>query len=140
MGDAQHNEAVVRRFVDAFNRRDARALAEVTDSDIEWYPSSMVRARGVYSGHAGLARWVSELEAAAVQYSARVREVRALDERRVVVLSEVFVEDERVSPSTLLVVFGDDGAIVEARGYLSDEELLTQLGLLGVPSAVEEPA
>ena len=134
MGEATQ-EAVARRFVDAFNRRDADALTELVDPAVEWYPSSIVRTRRVYRGHDGLREWINELETAPVAHRARVREVRTLDERRLAVISEVFVGEQLLSPSALLAVFSDEGKIVEAHGYLSDEALLTQLGLLYAPIA-----
>ncbi len=123
-------ETIARLFIDAFNRRDSEDLIGVSDPAIEWRPSSLVGTSRIYRGHDGLRRWVSELETAAVQHRARVREVRILDERRFAILSDVLVDGELLSPGAMLAILSDDGKITKARGYLSDEQLLTQLELV----------
>lgn len=122
--------ATGQKFVDAFNRRDAAALVGLCAPEVELHPSILVGDRRVYRGHEGLRRWVADLRSATIQHQARVREVRALDERRFVILSEVLVEDELLSSSAMVGRVDDEGRVVEARAYLSDEELLTQLGMV----------
>jgi hypothetical protein len=65
-----------------------------------------------------------------VQHQARVREVRAFDESRFAVISEVLLEGEPVTPSAMVARLSDAGTIIDARAYLSDEQLLERLGLV----------
>ena len=53
-----------------------------------------------------------------------------LDHSRFLVLSEVLVDDAPVCPSALLARVSDDGRIVEARAYLTDEEMLVEAGIV----------
>lgn len=124
-------ETIGHCFVDAFNRRDADALVALADPEIEFSPTSLVGARHTYHGHDGLRRWVRELKQALIEHQVRVREVRVLDDIRFVVLSEVLLEGDTVSPSAMLARVSADGLIVEAHAYLTDEQLLVKLGLVG---------
>ncbi len=128
-------ETVGYRFIEAFNRRDAGALLALVDPEIEFSPTSLVGTRRTYRGHDGMCRWVNELRESAIEHRVRVREVRALDDARFVVLSEVLLGGETISPSAMLARVSPDGLIVEAHAYLTDEQMLVQLGLLAEPVA-----
>lgn len=80
-------------------------------------------------------RWVADLEVSEIEHRVRVREVRALDERRFLVLSEVLLGGESVSPSAMLASLGNTGGILHAHAYLSDEQMLARLGLVGREAA-----
>lgn len=127
-------ETIGHRFVDAFNRRDVEGLIALADPDIEFHPTSIVGSHRVYHGHDGLRRWVEDLDLSEVQHQVRVHEVRALEDDRFVVLSEVLLDGDLVSPSAMLARLGDSGRIVEAHAYLTDEQMLTRLGLMHEPS------
>lgn len=129
-------DALGRAFIDAFNRRDADALVRLCDPQIDFHPSSLVGARHVYRGHDGIRRWVAELERATVQHEVRVREVRELGGSRFLVVSEVYVDGELLSPSAMLACLGADGRITEAHSYLSDADLIGQLDLAPTPAEV----
>ena len=128
-------ESIARRFIDAFNRRDAEDLVALAHPEIEFHPTSLVGARRVYHGHDGLRRWVAELVARAIDHRVRVCEVRPLDERRFVLISEVLLGDEPAAPSAMVATLAADGGIVLARAYLTDEQTLTQVVLAGRPAA-----
>jgi hypothetical protein len=123
-------EEIGRRFVDAFNRRDAEELVALCDPEVDFHPTPLVGRGQHYSGHDGLRRWMSELVESGADYRVRVREVRALDDDRFVVLSEVLLGDERITPSAMVAQLGEDDRIVESRSYLSDEQVLRELGVL----------
>jgi ketosteroid isomerase-like protein len=59
-----------------------------------------------------------------------VRDVRVVGEDRVAALGQIHENGEPIS-SWGVVFRVRDGLIVESRSYLSDEELLEELGLLG---------
>jgi SnoaL-like protein len=123
-------EGVAHDFIDAFNRRDAEGLVAVADPSIEWHPTSLVGGRRTYYGHDGLRQWVTDLDSSQVKHQARVREVRVVDQSQFVVLSEVVVGGEVICPSAMVARVADQGLIVEARGYLTDAQMLTRLGLV----------
>ena len=133
-------EAVGRSFIDAFNRRDVRALIELCDSQIAFYPTVLVGTLREYRGHEGIRCWMSELESAEAAHRVRVREFRELGGSRFLLLTEVLLGDELVSPSAMLARLGTEGLIVEARAYLSDEHTLVQVGLIADRADTSQPS
>ncbi len=123
-------EAIGRRFVEAFNRRDEAGLVELSDPTIEFCPTELVGSRRAYHGHDGLRQWVADLRNSPIKHQVRVREVRALDEHRFLVLSEILLDGELISPSAMLAHIDERGAIVKAHAYLTDEQMLAQLGAI----------
>jgi hypothetical protein len=131
-------EGIGQKFIDAFNRRDADDLVALADQDIEFHPTTLVGRGKVYHGHDGLRRWVEELGTSQIKHQIRVREVRALDERRLLILSEVLLDGEFVSPSATVARLTDKGRIAEAHAYLTDEHMLMHIGV--VPKRSADPA
>lgn len=129
-------ETIGRMFIDAFNRRDAQGLVELSAPDVLFYPTVLVGARRGYHGHDGLRRWVRDLARAGAGHRVRVRAVRELGEQRFVVLSEVLLDGEPVSPSAMIADLNEQGLITQARSYLSDEQTLARLGLVSCEQAV----
>jgi hypothetical protein len=123
-------ETVGLAFVDAFNRRDADALVATCDPAVEWHPTVLVGGRRVYRGHEGIRRWIVDLAASAVQHQSTVLSVRILGVGRFVVFADLDTGDGGTTPAAMVARLGDGGLIAEARGYLSDESLLEQLGAL----------
>lgn|GEM_PF-1437899 len=121
---------IAQRFIDAFNHRDADGLISLVDPTLDWRPSMLVGGRRTYRGHEGIHQWIADLARAPVQHQARVREVEVLDEQCFLVHSEVLVDGEPMTASSMLARLGEDGKIVEARGYLSDEPMLSR-GFVG---------
>lgn len=98
---------------------------------MEFLPALIVGARAVYRGHEDLRRWVEDLLSSgqANDLRARVRSVRPLGPDRFVVLTEVVIGDEVVSPSAMVATVRDS-LIVHAKAYLSDETTLVRVGVL----------
>jgi len=59
---SQQNVEVVTRMSDAFNRRELDEFLGYLDPDIEWIPIMAVLEGRVYRGHAGVHRWIEDLE------------------------------------------------------------------------------
>lgn len=131
MADAGAMSTSARQFVAAFNRRDADGLVALVDPAFEWHPSVLVGGRRTYRGHAGLRQWIGDLARAPVQHQARVREVEILDNDRFLVHSEVLVDGEPVTQSSMLARLREDGKLVEGRAYLTDEPMLRRTGIVG---------
>jgi len=123
-------EEIGRRFVYAFNRRDADGLIALADPAIEFHPTILAGERRLYHGHDGLRRWVMELKESGGEHQVRVREVRILEADRFLVLSEVLLDGKVVTPSAMLARLAPAGGIVEIYAYLSDEQMLIRLGLV----------
>lgn len=125
-------EELARRFIDGFNRRDADALVALCHSQVEFLPTILVGQRAVYHGHDGLRRWVEDLRAGGAAHEVRVRKVRVLAPDRFAVLTEVLLDGELLSPSAMIGKL-EDGLIVHAKAYLSDERTLIRVGVLPPP-------
>lgn len=127
---------LARGFVQAFNDRDAERLVALAHSRIVFRPTSLIGHRRTYNGHAGLRRWVAEIEATGVDFQVHVREIRPLAPSGFVVLSKLRVGDELITDSAMIASVHQD-KIIEAHSYLSDEGTLAHLGL--VPHAPSLP-
>jgi ketosteroid isomerase-like protein len=122
-------DQIAREFVEAFNRRDTDGLLALVHPEIEFRPTMLVGSERVYRGHDGFRSWAEDLAAAEATHQVRVRDIRVLEDRRFLVLSEVLLDGEVVAPSAMVAKL-EEGKIVEAHAYLSDEAMLTELGLL----------
>lgn len=130
LGPAQDAFApLARGFVEAFNDRDADVLVALSDPHIVFRPTSLVGHRRTYHGHAGLRRWVAELDAIGADFQAHIREIRQLRPSGFLVLSKLRVGDELITDSAMIASVHQD-RIIEAHSYLSDESTLVQIGLI----------
>lgn len=127
---------LARGFVQAFNGRDAEGLVALAHSRIVFRPPKLTGHRRTYNGHAGLRRWVAEIDATGVDFQVHVREIRPLAPSGFLVLSKLRVGDELITDSAMVASVHED-KIIEAHGYLSDEGMLAHLGL--VPHAPSLP-
>lgn len=125
-------EELARRFIDGFNRRDADALVTLSHPRIEFLPTILVGQRAVYHGHDGLRRWIGDLHTSGAAHEVRVRKVRVLAPDRFAVLTEVLIDGELLSPSAMIAKL-EEGLIVHAKAYLSDEVTLIRVGVLPPP-------
>jgi len=128
--------ALARGFVEAFNDRDADELVGLAHPRIVFRPTTLGGHRRTYHGHTGLRRWVAELDATGVDFQVHIREIRPLRPSGFLVLSKLRVGDELITDSAMIVSVHQD-KIIEAHGYLSDEGMLHQLGL--IPDASRLP-
>jgi hypothetical protein len=120
---------LARGFVQAFNDRDADALVTLAHPRIVFRPTTLVGHRRTYNGYAGLRRWVAEIDATGVDFQVHIREIRPLAPSGFLVLSNLRVGDELITDSAMIASVHED-RIIEAHGYLSDEEMLVRLGLV----------
>jgi hypothetical protein len=127
-------DLIARRFVDGFNRRDAESLAALSDPSIEFYPTTLLGKDQCYRGHEGLRHWLADLGAAGIRHEGRLREVRPLEDG-FVLFSDVMLDGSFISPAALVVRLDERNLIVEARGLLTDLELLTRIGVMADDSS-----
>ena len=70
------------------------------------------------------------MAASPTRYNVVIKELRHIDRERVAVLGDVYAEGELLSPYGV-VVRVRRGLIVESRSYLSDKDLLLEIGVMG---------
>jgi hypothetical protein len=121
--------ALARGFVRAFNDRDADALVALAHPRIVLRPTALVGHRSTYHGHAGVRRWVAELDATGADFQAHIREIRPLAPSGFLVLSNLRAGDELIADAAMIASVHKD-KLIEAHGYLSDVEMLAHLGLI----------
>jgi hypothetical protein len=122
-------DLIARRFVDGFNQRDAESLVALADPAIEFFPTAVVGTGERYDGHEGLRQWVVHLEESGIGHQGRLREVRPTEDG-FVLFSDVMLDDKLITPAALVVVLNERHLITEARGLLTDSELLTRIGVM----------
>lgn len=118
------------RFVEALNRRDEGALVSMSEPEIELRPTVLAGSRRTYRGYDGLREWVRQMSASSIDYTVELREVHALGEHRFLAVSQATAGGEYLGPWTMLARVSEQGRLLEAHAYLSDEPLLRHLGLV----------
>ena len=120
---------VAERYVGAYNDRDLDAMLEVQAEDVVSYPAPLYGHRPHF-GHAGVRDWWAAAVASGVWYDVVVDEVRQIGSDRVAILGEIRNgEGSGLSPWAA-VVRVRNGLIIESRSYLSEKDLLDELGVL----------
>jgi len=125
-----HAEAVhlAESYVAAYNDRDLDAMLALQHERVVSYPSPLFTLRRL-TGHEGVRAWWEAMVLSGRWYEVAVHDIRELGPDRVVILGEIRDRGERLSPWGV-VVRVRNGLIIESHSYLSDEELLDELGLL----------
>ena len=120
---------LAERYVRAYQDRDLEAMLAVLDEDVVSYPVALFGHRP-NCGHAGVREWWEAMTASRDRYEVVVTDIRQIESDRVAVLGEVSGGDppELLSPWGLLLRIRD-GLISESRSYLSDKDLLEEMGL-----------
>ena len=78
---SQDNVEIARGVHDAFNRRDVAALLGLLDPEVEWVPILAALEGRVYRGHAGVKRWIKELDTDWEYFETCPEEFRDLGDR-----------------------------------------------------------
>lgn len=116
-------------YVDAYNNRDLEGMLALMDEGVVSHPSRLFGIRQ-HEGHAGVRDWWQAMVDSGRWYQVVIRDVRQPEPDCVVALGEIRDQGQPVSPWGVVVRLRG-GLIVESRSYLSDEDLLEELGLLG---------
>jgi ketosteroid isomerase-like protein len=83
------NVELVRKGLEAFNRRDLAGMLETLDPDVELLPLRAVLEGEAYRGHDGVLKWLSDMDEDWESFAAQATEVRKLDEDHVLVIGRV---------------------------------------------------
>ena len=119
---------LAQSYVAAYNDRDLEAMLALQDENVVSHPVRIFGYRSL-TGHAGVRAWWEAMESSGQWYEVFVSDIRLLVPDRVAILGEVRDQGELLSPWAVLVRI-HNGLIIESRSYLSDKELLEELGLL----------
>jgi hypothetical protein len=120
---------LVRRWAQAVNARDRDALVAASDPEIDIYPLQIATVGGHYVGHDGMRRWIDDLIAGDIGFEVRFVGMRTLEDGRIALFGEIFVEGKLISPYSMIAT-ARDGRIVSMRSYLSDEDTMEHLKLI----------
>jgi ketosteroid isomerase-like protein len=120
---------LVRIWAQAVNARDRETLAAHSHPDISLNPLQ-VGLSGHYQGLDGLRRWIDDMEATDLGHQVRFVGIRTLADGRVVLFGELLLGEKVISPYSLIAVLRE-GKVASMRSYLSDEETMEHLKLLG---------
>jgi ketosteroid isomerase-like protein len=129
---SQENVELVKRLIDAFNRRDVEGFAEITTPDFEWATSVMAVEGEIFWGRDGIETYFGQMSDTWDEFLALADELRDLGDR---VLWLGRLEGRgRVSGvpvnAPLDILYDFRGAnISRMRSFLDHEEALRAAGL-----------
>jgi ketosteroid isomerase-like protein len=130
---SQENVQIARRVHEAFNRRDMAAFLELLDPEVEWIPIMASLEGSVYRGHAGVRRWIAELDTDWESFETCPEEFRDLGDRVLILgswracgrVSGVRLENQ---PGSWLAHL-KDGKLTRQQTYTDRAEALEAAGL-----------
>ena len=123
-------ETVVSRWVDAFNDRDLNAMLACLAVDVEFHPLRLHRLDGSYQGHDGVRSWFAQLERLQHEQRLKVSRIESTDGDQVLAVGAVSLNGLDVGPPFCGLYVLADGLILAAHLYLTEPQLLKQLGRL----------
>ena len=86
---SQANVEIVKRGIDAFNRRDVEGFFALAASDFEWFPAMAGTVEGGgYRGRDGIEKYLADIGDTWEEYRVFAEEFRDLDDR-VVMLGRI---------------------------------------------------
>jgi ketosteroid isomerase-like protein len=129
---SQENVELLRRAVDAFNRRDLDAYLALQDAAVEFSPfERAVEGLGPYVGHQGIRSWWEDSFAALPDLSSHLDEVRDLGNITVArgrLVGQGAASGARFDRTLWMVVAWRDGKTVWWRAFGSEAEALEAAG------------
>jgi hypothetical protein len=128
---AERSEAIVVRWVEAFNAQDVEGMLACVAEHVEFRPLRLSGLRGCYRGHEGMREWCARLKRSRQDHAIVISETRDLGEGRVLV-SGVLRLDSGAEIGSFCAVnrIDDDDLIVVAHHFLSDPLMIELLGLI----------
>jgi hypothetical protein len=123
-------EAVVARWIEAFNARDLAAMLACIDPKIEFHPLKLHGVADVYRGQRGVRRWFADVEQQRHDHVLRVQRVESIDDRTVLAAGSMAFPGLRAGSSFSALYEVPGALIIRARHYLSPVETLVGLGIV----------
>ncbi len=128
----EQNRRVALAFVAGINDRDPEALAAIFSPQAEFRPRVLSMSHSSYRGREGLNDYFRDLRRRDRGQQVQVREIRPIGPVELVILADVVAEGEPISPAAIIIAL-QDGMIIRASGYLSDEDTMISVGLIPAP-------
>ena len=132
---SHENVEIVKRAIDAFNRRDLEAWLAEWDARCEYRPAmerDMAGDDDSFRGHQGLRRWWQEMSDAWSYLHTDVHEIRPVADRvftSVTLSGKGRVSGAEMEASFFLVGTIRDGKVLSSRDYADREQALKAVGL-----------
>ena len=129
------NVETFKRGLEAYNRRDADAVVEDLDAEVEWHPALLVMLGGeatVYRGHEGVRALLREVDETLADIQVEFSDIRDRGEQ-VVAIGSIRTRGKKSGATTesALGYVADfrNGKVVRIRTYLDPREALEAAGL-----------
>jgi ketosteroid isomerase-like protein len=120
---------VATAFLDAYNQRDLDAWTALFHVDASYHPTLLSGTASLYVGRDAVRQFLEEVREDDRGVTARVTDVRSLSDDEFVARGEVMIEEQVVTPVTMIIRLRD-GLIIEGRSILADAAALEQGGLI----------
>ncbi len=130
---SQANVEMLKRAIDAFNRRDIDSFAPLTTPDFEWFGALLGKVEGGnYRGREGMERYFADAADTWEEFRSVADEFRDLDDR-VLALGRLQGRGKgsgiTVDASFWMLADFRDGKLSRTRSYLDHGEALRAAGL-----------
>jgi ketosteroid isomerase-like protein len=129
---SQENVEIVKRLIDAFNKREVDAFAEITTPDFEWITSMAAVEGEVFRGREGIETYFGRMRDAWEEFLVVANDYRDIGDR-VLLLGRLEARGlaSGVPVSTSLDILYDlrDGEISRMHSYLDHDEAMGAAGL-----------
>jgi hypothetical protein len=123
-------ERVVSRWVEAFNARNLGGMLACLTPDVALHPVKLSGIEARYRGHNGVWCWFAQLRRHHYTYTISLSDVQDLGDGRVFASgSPSLAESPDVTPFSAFHRLVD-GLTISAHHYLTDPDMIEQLGLL----------
>jgi ketosteroid isomerase-like protein len=127
---ADRSEAVVLRWVLAFNARDLDGMLACVAERVVVHPLRLGGLASTYRGREGVREWVERSRRARHDYRIAVCEVRDLGAGKVFSNGSLSLGEETDIGPICTLHQVERGLIVTAREYLTEPDMLERLGLI----------
>jgi ketosteroid isomerase-like protein len=120
-------ELAVSACVSAFNAHDLDGILAQLHDDVDLRPLRLSGIAGAFHGHDGIRQWLQDLERSQSAHRIDLSAVQAAADGRVLAAGTLSLAGAS-APFTSVHRF-ENGLIIEAHQYFSDQAMLQRLGL-----------
>jgi SnoaL-like domain len=123
-------ETIVSRWVDAFNARDLDGMLDCLAVGVDFHPLRLGGLNASYRGHDGVRDWFAQLRRQHQEHRIVISEARCVGSDQVLAVGSLSLAGmPDIGPFCGLHRFADR-LIVTVHHYLTDPEMIEQLGLI----------
>lgn len=127
---AERSDAIVLRWLQAFNARDLDGMLGCVAEQVDFHPLRLGGLAPGYRGRDGVREWFAHLRQACYDYRIAACEVRDFGAGKVFCSGLLSFGNEADLGPVCALHQVDAGLIVTAREYLTDPDMIEQLGLI----------